>query len=98
MPRALPKTQPKARPKAWRLSYKDQRELDAMPGKIQRLETEQLQLQAVIADPALFQGSDERGTLALQRLAALAAELENCYARWDALESSGAGAAGRAGP
>jgi ATP-binding cassette subfamily F protein uup len=69
-----------------------------MPGKIQRLETEQLQLQAVIADPALFQGSDERGTLALQRLAALAAELENCYARWDALESSGAGAAGRAGP
>lgn len=97
-PLALPKTQPKARPKAWRLSYKDQRELDAMPGKIQRLETEQLQLQAVIADPALFQGSDERGTLALQRLAALAAELENCYARWDALESSGAGAGGGTGP
>ena len=91
-PRALAKT----RPKAWRLSYKDQRELDAMPEKIQRLETEQLQLQAVIADPALFQGSDERGTLALQRLAALAAELENCYARWDALESSGAG--GGTGP
>jgi ATP-binding cassette subfamily F protein uup len=73
------------------LSYKDQRELDAMPEKIQRLEAEQLQLQAVIADPALFQSSNERGTLALQRLADLAAELENCYARWDALESSGAG-------
>jgi ATP-binding cassette subfamily F protein uup len=105
-PRALPRTQPEARPEPQpkerrpgrpRLSYKDQRELDAMPGKIQRLEAEQLQLQAAIADPALFQGSDERGTLALQRLAALAAEIENCYARWDALESSGAGAGGGTG-
>ncbi len=34
---------------------------------------------------------------ALQRLQALAAELENCYARWDALESSGAGAGAGAG-
>ena len=79
------------RAKARRLSYKDQRELDAMPEKIQRLEAEQLQLQAVIADPALFQGSDERGKHALQRLTSLAAELEITYARWDALESSGAG-------
>ncbi len=77
------------RAKARRLSYKDQRELDAMPEKIQRLEAEQLQLQAVIADPALFQGSDERGKHALQRLTSLAAELEIAYARWDALESSG---------
>ncbi len=60
-----------------RLSYKEQRELDGMPEKIQRLEAEQSQVQAAIADPALFQGSDERGTLALKRLAALAAELEH---------------------
>jgi ATP-binding cassette subfamily F protein uup len=72
------------RAKARRLSYKDQRELDAMPEKIQRLEAEQVQLQAVIADPALFQGGDERGAHALQRLTALAAELEIAYARWDA--------------
>jgi ATP-binding cassette subfamily F protein uup len=106
-PRAVPKAQPNAGPNAAhlrrprlcrpRLSYKDQRELDAMPEKIQRLEAEQLQLQALIADPALFQGSDERGTAALQRLAAVAAELENCYVRWDALESSGAGAGARGG-
>jgi ABC transport system ATP-binding/permease protein len=73
-------------PKARRLSYKDQRELAAMPEKIQRLEAEQQQLQANIADPALFQGNHERGALALQRLQALAAEIENAYARWDALE------------
>ncbi len=88
---AAPRTHPKAR----RLSYKDQRELDAMPEKIQRLEAEQLQLQAAISEPALFQSSDQRGTLALQRLTALTAELETCYARWDALESSaGGGGAG----
>jgi ABC transport system ATP-binding/permease protein len=96
-PAETPRAISKVRPKAARLSYKEQRELDAMPEKIQRLEAEQLQLQTVIADPALFQSSNERGTLALQRLADLAAELENCYARWDALESSGAGAGGSSG-
>jgi ABC transport system ATP-binding/permease protein len=73
--------------KARRLSYKDQRELEAMPDKIQRLEAEQLQLQTAIADPALFQGNTTRGSEALARLQALTTELENAYSRWDALES-----------
>jgi ATP-binding cassette subfamily F protein uup len=74
-------------PKTRRLSYKQQRELAAMPEMIQRLESEQLELQAAIADPSLFQGNSERGALALQRLQSLAAELEQAYARWDTLES-----------
>jgi ABC transport system ATP-binding/permease protein len=78
----------KAEPKARRLSYKDQRELEAMPEKIQRLEAEQLTLQTAIADPTLFRGNDARGAEALQRLQALATELENAYSRWDALESN----------
>jgi ABC transport system ATP-binding/permease protein len=96
--RKTPATQPSAAPepskassalpKPRRPSFNDQRELAAMPDKIQRLEAEQLQLQAEIADPALFRGNDERGALALQRLAVLAAELERAYARWDALESA----------
>jgi ATP-binding cassette subfamily F protein uup len=73
--------------KARRLSYKDQRELEAMPEKIQRLETEQLQLQTAISDPDLFKDDPARGTAALQRLQSLTAELENAYSRWDALES-----------
>lgn len=88
---------PRALPKARRLSYKEQREIDAMPEKIQRLEAEQGQLQSLIVDPALFQSSGERGKLALQRLTALATELETCYARWDVLESLSA-AGGSAGP
>ena len=57
-----------------------------MPEKIQRLEAEQLQLQAAIADPNLFKDDPAQGTVALQRLQSLAAELENAYSRWDALE------------
>jgi ATP-binding cassette subfamily F protein uup len=58
-----------------------------MPEKIQRLEAEQLELQAAIADPTLFHGNQERGTAALQRLRSLAAEIENAYSRWDELDS-----------
>jgi ATP-binding cassette subfamily F protein uup len=86
-PASAPTEAVRAAPKARRLSYKDQRELAGMPEKIQRLEAEQLQLQAQIGDPALFKDDPARGTAALQRLQSLAAELENAYSRWDALES-----------
>jgi ATP-binding cassette subfamily F protein uup len=86
-PASSPSEAVRAPPKARRLSYKDQRELAAMPEKIQRLEAEQLQLQAQIADPTLFKDDPARGTAALQRLQSLAAELENAYSRWDVLES-----------
>src|SRR6202166_1037864 len=86
-PASAPHVAARALPKARRLSYKEQRELEAMPEKIQRLEAEQLELQAVISDPASFQGNEGRGAAALERLQSLAAEIENAYARWDALES-----------
>ncbi|HEY2633997.1 MAG TPA: ATP-binding cassette domain-containing protein [Steroidobacteraceae bacterium] len=75
------------RPGARRPSYKQQRELEAVLQEIQRLEAEQLQLQAAIADPTLFQGPVARGAAALQRLQSLTAEIENAYSRWHALES-----------
>jgi ATP-binding cassette subfamily F protein uup len=86
-PASAPTEAARARPKARRLSYKEQRELEAIPEKIQLLEAEQLDLQAAIADPALFHGPVARGTAALQRLQSLAAEIETAYSRWHALES-----------
>jgi ATP-binding cassette subfamily F protein uup len=71
-----------------RLSYNEQRELAQLPEKIQRLETEQAQLTALISDPAAFQRNKDESNLALQRLQALAAELETAYSRWDTLDSS----------
>ncbi len=84
---AASKGAPPLQSKARRLSYNDQRELKAMPERIQRLEAEQLKLQQTIADPASFQGHDSRGAAALQRLQSLAAELESAYSRWEELES-----------
>ena len=62
-------TTPARKPR--RLSYKEQRELDGLPEKIQGLEAEQLELQAPIADPALFKADQARASAALQRLQAL---------------------------
>lgn len=78
----------RAAPKLKRLSYNEQRELKQLPEKIQRLEAEQAQLNALISDPAAFQRNKAESNLALQRLQALAAELETAYSRWDTLDSS----------
>jgi ATP-binding cassette subfamily F protein uup len=77
----------RAVPKARRLSYKERRELEGMPERIQRLEAEQLKLTEAVADPNLFKQDPAEGTAALQRLQSLAAELEGAYSRWDVLES-----------
>jgi ABC transport system ATP-binding/permease protein len=82
----------RAAPKLKRLSYNEQRELKQLPEKIQRLEAEQAQLNALISDPAAFQRNKDESNRVLQRLQALAAELEGAYSRWDALDSSASSA------
>ena len=69
-----------------KLSYKEQRELDAMPEKIKALEQEQAGLQARLADPATWQeaGNDMHAMNA--RLEEIELELLECLERWEALE------------
>ena len=76
------------RVKARRLSYKDQRELELLPDRIEALEAEQTRLQLVVGDPDLYRGDAARAAEAQQRLATLARELEAAFARWDALEAA----------
>jgi ATP-binding cassette subfamily F protein uup len=71
-----------------RLSYNEQRELKLLPEKIQRLEAEQAQLNIEISDPDAFRRNKDESNAALQRLQALAEELEAAYLRWDALDSA----------
>jgi ATP-binding cassette subfamily F protein uup len=78
---------PTAKPR--KLSYKDQRELDAIPTTIQRLEAEQAQLTAAIGDPELFRRSPADATAAVKRLQSVEKELESAFLRWEALESTG---------
>jgi ATP-binding cassette subfamily F protein uup len=73
--------------KARKLSYNEQRELDALPGKIEALEAEQARLHAALADPGFYQQPGEQIAVTHARLDAVTRELESRYARWEALES-----------
>jgi ATP-binding cassette subfamily F protein uup len=80
-------TAAQSRPKPRKRSYKEQRELDAIPERIQLLEAEQRELQAALSDPKLFRQGPAEATTSLERLQRLTEELEAAYTRWDALES-----------
>ena len=88
-PAPAPTPTPTSAPRGRRLSFKDRRELELLPARIQGLETEQQRLQREIGDPSLFKNSPDKAGEALARLATLAAEIEDAYARWHALESGG---------
>jgi ATP-binding cassette subfamily F protein uup len=81
-----------------KLSHKDQRELDALPAAIERLEAEQASLQAALGDPALFQNEPNQAREAAERWRRVAEELEAAYARWELLESGGVNASAAPGP
>jgi len=85
-PKPQPATSAPAAGKPKKLSYKDQRELDALPARIESLEAEQSELQAVTSDPDFYRQEPDTITANLARLEALSAELETCYARWEELE------------
>jgi len=70
-----------------KLSFKEERELAALPGRIEALEAEQGQLQTRLADPGLYQQGGDAVTATQARLAQVEAELAAVYARWEALEA-----------
>ncbi len=71
-------------------SYKEQRELDALPGRIAALEAEQKTLAEQLADPSTYQkpGADLKAMN--ERAAEIEEELLTCLERWEALEARGA--------
>ena len=71
-----------------RLSYKEQRELDALPGMIESLEARLQEIQAKTADPNLYQGAREAVTEAMKSLEETEAALQQAYARWELLEAA----------
>ncbi len=73
--------------KPGKLSYKQQRELDALPAQIEQLENEQATLQATIGEAGFYQQPHEQVSAVLQRLQAVGEELEHCFNRWEQLES-----------
>jgi ATP-binding cassette subfamily F protein uup len=82
------KAEPRApSPESKKLSYREQRELETLPGRIESLEAEQRALNAKIADPAFYAEPAAVIKEAVARLEAIEAELADAYGRWDKLES-----------
>ena len=81
----------KSKAKPTKLSYKDQRELDALPKRIEELDAELASAHATVADPEFYQQDGATIAEANKRLQQLEQELEQAYARWEELESSSAG-------
>ena len=83
--KALYLEEKKARQKK-KLSFKEAREMEALPGMIESLEAEQAQLQGKLADHTFYQ--DKSAVAAARaRLAELETALAETYARWEYLES-----------
>ncbi len=77
-----------ARPKATtRLSYKDSRELDELPGRIDSLAAEIVRLEAQLADPGLYGRDRAAFDRAAGRLDEARAELGRAEERWLDLET-----------
>lgn len=81
---------PAPRPKtagAAKLSFKETRELEALPASIAALEAEQTEITAALADPAVYRDEADRVHALQSRYSAIEAELMQKLARWEELEA-----------
>ena len=68
-------------------SYKEQRELDSLPARINQLETEQKEIEAELADGTLFIKNATHAVALTTRLGEIEEEILACMARWEELET-----------
>ena len=80
------KLKPAAKPK---LTWKESKELEALPLRIEELENEQTQLHEEMTDPKLYQENPEKVKTIRLRLAAIDEELAVSYSRWEELDAIG---------
>ena len=82
-------TQPaNATTKPRKLSYKEQRELDALPELISTLEAEQKETQTALADPKVYATDPARVALLHARDTAIETALMHALERWEVLSST----------
>jgi ATP-binding cassette subfamily F protein uup len=84
---ATPKADAKAAAAKSKLSYKEQRELDALPARIEALEAEQKALHARLASNELYTQEPQAVPALQARNEAIEAELMAALERWEALGS-----------
>ncbi|MDX9746088.1 MAG: ATP-binding cassette domain-containing protein [Syntrophales bacterium] len=89
--KATPEKPKKEKPKSTatgprKLTYKEERELESLPGEIESLETEKEDLFAALSDPELYKTAGHDVARLQNRLDELEGELEVAYNRWERLE------------
>ena len=82
-----PPTATRSIPPPAKLSYKDQRELDGLPARIDALEQEQQAIRAELADGTIYARDGQRAADLHARDAAIDDELMAALERWEALSS-----------
>jgi len=87
-PEAQAKMPPPAGQKR-KLSYKETRELETLPGRIEQLEREQQQLEASMSHAGFYQQEKSAIAQTMARAEELRGQLEAAYARWEELERGG---------
>jgi ATP-binding cassette subfamily F protein uup len=73
--------------KTRKLTNKERAELEALPKRIEQLESEQAELTSKLADPVFFKTAGAAVAKATERLGEIEAEVAAAYARWTELES-----------
>ena len=79
--------QPTGRPRNKKLGYNEQRELEALPGKIEGLETEQQNLYTQMSAPDFYTREGSAIAQTKKRLEELEADIERAYKRWEKLQA-----------
>lgn len=69
-----------------KLSYKFRRELDELPGKIEKLEARQSELEKLISEPDFYGNSQDQVQGTLADMTIIQQQLEQAYSRWEELE------------
>lgn len=87
-PAAAPAPRPAPAPASRRkLSYREQRELESLPERIETLEAEQNEIRSLLADGSLYQSDLQRAIELQARDTAIEDELMNALERWEELSS-----------
>jgi ATP-binding cassette subfamily F protein uup len=71
-----------------KLSYREKRELESLPGRIEELERRQAELEARVAEPGFYQKDFRDIQQVTDQLAGVQAELEAVFDRWAELDEA----------
>jgi ATP-binding cassette subfamily F protein uup len=76
-----------ARPKTVKLNNMERKELQSLPGKIEKLETALREIHDAMADPAFYKQDRDDIAKANARLQEIESNLAAAYERWEALDA-----------